>query len=93
MVRAAACYYLSDRARRRPGWHYPRFRAADTGSTALVLMPPEIGAAIAIAFTREADRQGVACGRLLRHALLYYLADLHSGEVARRILADLQAAP
>lgn len=37
------------------------------------------------ALERECRRLGVSDGELLRFALLYYLADIDSGRIARRI--------
>jgi hypothetical protein len=38
------------------------------------------------ALEEEARRQGVTVERLVEHAALYYLADLDSGRVAKRVL-------
>lgn len=84
LVREATCYYLNDKGLDRPAWSYPRFRAAEGDAWELT-----IGDAIEPAFAAEAARQGVTTERLLKHALLYYLADLHSGRVAERIVAEL----
>lgn len=77
-------YYLNDRNCGRPGWHYPRFRVTERAAAGR----PEVTAGendlSQLAFAREAERQGVTSERLFQHALLYYLADLHSGRVARR---------
>ena len=41
----------------------------------------------------EAERQGVEVDELVRHALLYYLADVDSGRTARMVPRLDQAAP
>lgn len=41
------------------------------------------------AITREAERLGVATEDLARFSMLYYLADLDSGRVARRLPSAL----
>jgi len=40
----------------------------------------------------EAQSQAVTLEQLVRHALMYYLADLDSGRVATRVPADESAA-
>lgn len=91
LVREAAHYYLADREAGRPGWRYPRFRSGTGGSEWPVPdeLPGIAGDDLCSAFAREADRQGVEQGQLLRHALLYYLADLDSGRVTARIADEL----
>jgi hypothetical protein len=38
----------------------------------------------------EAERQGVPVSEIVAHAVMYYLADLDSGRIATRILADTE---
>lgn len=87
LVREATCYYLNDSGLDRLGWRYPRFRAEATAAGEGWELT--VGQEIEPAFALEAARQGVSAQQLLQHALLYYLADLHSGRVAERILAEL----
>jgi hypothetical protein len=43
--------------------------------------------------SQEAERQGVSREELLKHAAMYYLADLDSGRVAARILRGVEREP
>jgi hypothetical protein len=88
LAREAACCYLNDMDSGRPGWRYPRFRATEPATDSFELALT-VGYPLQLAFAREAERQGTTSERLLQHALLYYLADLHAGRVAQRIADDL----
>ena len=87
-VRQAVYYYLSDASSRRAGWAYPPFghRGEMTGPTIEVAVTTDEGTWQA--FVGEAEHQGVSVEQLLRHALLYFAADLDAGRVAARILDD-----
>lgn len=89
LAREAAFYYLGDKGLGRPGWRYPRFRAEEAAEGTPFELPVALATAIEPDFAREAQRQGVTTEHLLQHALLYYVADLHSGRVAERIVAEL----
>jgi hypothetical protein len=45
------------------------------------------------ALSEEAERQAVPLEELVAHAALYYLADLHSGRLAARVLRREEPAP
>lgn len=87
-VRQAVYYYLSDARSGRAGWAYPRLRRD------VEVAGPAIEVAVVVdedswrAFGREAERQHVSVEDLLRHALLYFAADLDSGRVAKRVVDD-----
>lgn len=82
-AREAARYYLDDKESGRPGWRYPRFGWAEPEATdgCALALPAEDPVHAALA--REAQRQGVMSERLLHHALLYHLADVHAGRAVR----------
>jgi hypothetical protein len=85
VIRAAARYYLADRESGRVAWRVPRFvrpAHADGAGTDV-----ELDDATMQALEQEARRQGIPPGRLVEHALLYFLADLDSGRAEAR-LAD-----
>jgi hypothetical protein len=78
---AAARYYLADRDSGRVAWRVPRFARRDD---------PEVGETdvdidedTMKALEEEARRQGIAPGRLVEHAFLYFVADLDSGRAMR----------
>ncbi|HYJ00220.1 MAG TPA: hypothetical protein VEX36_11185 [Thermoleophilaceae bacterium] len=87
-VRQAVYYYLSDAGSGRAGWTHPRFGrgAEQTGPTIEVAVTVDEGSWQA--FVGEAANQGVSVDELVRHALLYFAADLDAGRVAARILDD-----
>lgn len=89
LLRQAVHYYLSDRGSGRRGWRYPRFRrdapAAETGGFDIVV---DVDDPTWQRFTAEAEAQDVSVERLLEHAALYFVADLNTGRVTARILAD-----
>lgn len=92
-VRQAVYYYLSDAGSGRAGWACPRF------SSGVNAPGPAIEVAVTVddgtwrTFVAEAARQGVAVEELLRHALLYFVADLDGGRVAARIVDDQARRP
>jgi hypothetical protein len=85
VIRTAARYYLADRDSGRVAWRVPPFvRRGDPNGAGTDV---ELDAATKEALEEEARRQGIAPGRLVEHALLYFLADLDSGR-ARLHFAD-----
>lgn len=81
----AARYYLADSEDGLPAWRVPGF--ADDGE-------PErrhVGVRVDVddetwsALDREARRQRVAIGALAAHAVLYFMADMDSGRLAKRM--------
>jgi hypothetical protein len=88
-VRQAVYYYLSDADSGRAGWSHPRFRrAGEEAAGPTIEVPVTVDEGTWRAFADEAERQGVTVEELLRHALLYFAADLDAGRVAARIVAD-----
>jgi hypothetical protein len=79
-VRMASIYYLNDRDAARPAWRVPRLEGDSQPSRRLRI---ELDDATWAALSEEADRQGVPTDLLALHALLYYLADIDSGRVAK----------
>jgi hypothetical protein len=79
-------YYLSERDSGRAGWRYPSFMSAvGSDSTAAVETHFCIEGRIWDELTDEAGRQRVTPDELLRHAVLFFVADRETGRVARRI--------
>jgi hypothetical protein len=78
-VRTACLYYLADRESGRPAWRASRFAPEPPlGSTLHVRLDDATWAALA----EEAQDQGVTLDELALHAVLYFIADLHSGRLA-----------
>jgi hypothetical protein len=82
VIRTATRYYLGDRDSGRVAWRVPPFvpRGDPNGAGTDV----ELDEATTEALEEEARRQGIAPGRLVEHALLYFLADLDSGRAELR---------
>lgn len=84
----AAVYFASDLKSGRPAVSLPRFkegRPEDEGEALEVTL--ELGDEVWEAFEEYARQEDVPVERVLEHAALYYLADLHSGRLTSR-LAD-----
>ena len=85
-VRTASLYYLADSGRERPMWRVPPF--ANTRSAAA---PGEHGILVDLdedtwlAVKAEADRQNVSAETLVKHAIVYFLADMDSGRLGNRL--------
>jgi hypothetical protein len=88
LLRQAAYYYLSDRESGRRGWRYPRFRRDEPAAEAGFDIVVDVDDSTWRRFNAEAEAQDVSVERLLEHAALYFVADLNSGRVTERILAD-----
>jgi hypothetical protein len=86
VVLTAVLYYLRERDAGRSTWRSPRNRARGTDGTLAV----DLGEATRETLAREAGAQGVEPGELARHALLFFLADVHSGRVAGRVAQALR---
>jgi hypothetical protein len=83
----AARYYLADRGSGRVALKVPRLPRGAAGKPVLRLtVDLDDGSWRELA--AEAERQGVSTETLLVHAILYFLADLDSGRVERRMLED-----
>jgi hypothetical protein len=82
-------YYLADRDSGRAGWPYPDFVLdGDSGEEKTVRIV--VDGAVWGEFSQEAARQGISTDQLLRHAALYFAADLDSGRLTQRILEGLE---
>jgi predicted transcriptional regulator len=87
-VRTASLYYLADREEGRAAWLVARAAAfSGDGSAVTVDLDGETWRAL----HEEAERQEVSAGDLTRHAVLYFLADVDSGRVGRRLEGTLDA--
>jgi hypothetical protein len=86
----AARYYLSDRDSGRMALRVPRLPTGASESPVLRLtvdLDDESWRELAA----EAKRQDVSVEALLAHAVMYFLADLDSGRIERRMLEDESA--
>jgi hypothetical protein len=86
----AARYYVSDLDSGRLALRVPRLAKGVGGKPALSLRV-ELDDDSLRQLDAEATRQDVPVEALLRHAVLYFLADLDSGRVERRMLEDESA--
>jgi hypothetical protein len=85
----AARYFLSDRDSGRLALRVPRLEGA-RGTPALHVRV-ELDDDLWRELEAEATRQGVSVESLVEHSILYFLADLDSGRVERKILEDESA--
>jgi predicted DNA-binding ribbon-helix-helix protein len=81
-LRTACLYYLADRDSGRPAWRARRFEGASQDTSGATI---ELDCTTWRELVDEAERQGVSPEALGAHALLYFLADLDSGLLARRL--------
>lgn len=88
VVRQSLYYYLANRDGGRLGWPYPRFMPTGAEAGAVVLSL-RVDAAAWERFVAEAEAQQVVPELLLRHAVLFFTADVQAGRVARRLLDEL----
>lgn len=86
-VQYAARHYLAGRAEARTAHWIPRFRTDEVGDASLEVKL-ELDDEDWRLISSEASRQGVSAQRLLGHATLCLIADLDSGRVAERMLAE-----
>lgn len=90
VARQALYYYLADRESHRPGWPYPAFqRGAGAPAAPEIVLSLRVDRAAWERFAAEAADQQVTPEQLLRHAVLYFAADVEAGRVARRLLDEL----
>jgi predicted transcriptional regulator len=81
-VRTASLYYLADREEGRPAWPVVRYATDPANSSGVtVRLDDETWRAL----QEEAERQDVSAADLIRHAVLYFLADVDSGRVTARL--------
>ncbi len=91
VARQAIYYYVGDADGGRPGWPYPRFmRDAGPPEVPEVTLSLKVDGAAWERFERLADAQDVEPELLLRHAVLYFAADVDAGRVGDRLLAELR---
>jgi hypothetical protein len=86
----AARYYLSDRGSGRLALRVPQLPKAAARQPALQLTV-ELDQASWRELEAEATRQEVSTEALLEHAIMYFLADVDSGRLERRMLEDESA--
>lgn len=79
-------HYLANRSSGRMGWPYPVFRMARGGSSSTAEAKFCIDGAVWDELSSEAARQEVPAEELLRHAVLFFMADRDAGRVARRMV-------
>jgi hypothetical protein len=82
-VRTAVLYYLRDQHSERPTWRLPTLRRDEPNRKFELQLELDEGTGRALA--EQAAAQGVEPEPLARHALLFFLADLDIGEVARTL--------
>ncbi len=87
LARRAARYYLSDLGSGRMTLWVPRLETGVQAKGSLRL-EIDLDADSWRVLEAEAKRQHVTLEALVVHAILYFLADLDSGRVGRRILED-----
>jgi hypothetical protein len=80
----ATLYFASDLGTQRAALRLPRFKEGSGESLEVTL---DLDQATWAALDAHAQREGVPVERVLEHAALYYLADVHSGKLTSR-LAD-----
>lgn len=83
VVQTAVLYYLRDEHSTRPTWRVPAL--PDGGLRSAVELDVELGEETLQTLATQAATQGVDPETLARHALLFFLADFDSGEVARAL--------
>jgi hypothetical protein len=84
----AVLYYLREQTSERETWPVPSFRLdePERGSALDVELGEETGQALAA----QAAAQGVSPESLVRHALLFFIADADSGRVAATLARMLR---
>jgi predicted DNA-binding ribbon-helix-helix protein len=82
-VRVASLYYLADRDEGRPAWRVRRFAKDEAIASPGVRV--RLDEATWRVLHKEAERQDVSAAELIRHAVLYFLADVDSGRVGARL--------
>ena len=85
-LRTAVLYYLSERDSGRAAWRVPR-HSVDNAERDRALVEVELDGRTWSELADEAARQQVASAELAAHALLYFLADIHSGRVSATLAA------
>ena len=83
LVRTAVLYYLREQPANRSTWPSPTLRHEE--SDAPFMLDVDLGEETARALAEQAAAQAVEPEQLARHALLFFLADVDSGRVARAL--------
>jgi hypothetical protein len=83
VARTAVLYYLRDQHSERPAWRIPTLSRDEPNSNFALQL--ELDEDTMSALAEQAAAQGVEPEPLARHALLFFLADVDSGEVARAL--------
>jgi hypothetical protein len=78
-------HYLANRSSERAGWPYPPFPMGG-GSSSTAEAEFCIDGAVWDELSSEAARQEVGAEELLRHVVLFFMADRDAGRVARRMV-------
>jgi hypothetical protein len=89
VIRTAVLYYLQERHADRPTWRKQTAGGDEPGSA--VAVEVDLGEEAGRALAKQAAAQGVDPEDLARHALLFFLADVDSGRVARELERTLRA--
>ena len=84
LLSRAAAYFCAERSRSRTAALAPGFKPGARGTPREIRL--EGDADCWKGLEAEARRQGIPLERLLEHAALLYLADIHSGRLAKRVL-------
>jgi hypothetical protein len=89
VIRTAVLYYLQERHADRTTWRRQTLAGDEAGSA--VAVEVDLGEETGHALAEQATAQGVDPEDLARHALLFFLADVDSGRVARALERTLRA--
>ncbi len=79
--------YLHDKGIGRPGWRFPEF-AREQHHQEMMEVALSLDEELWSAFQSEAAAQGVSSEQLAEHAALYFVAELDSGRLTKRILEE-----
>lgn len=85
VARMAAHYYLADSDDGPPAWRVPSFGPGSEPERRRTSIPVELDDSTWEALLQEARSQGVDISALAAHAVLYFMADVDSGRVAKRM--------
>jgi hypothetical protein len=89
VIHTAILYYLQERHAERTTWRKETLGGDERGSA--VAVEVDLGEETGRALAKQASAQGVDPEDLARHALLFFLADVDSGRVARELERTLRA--
>jgi hypothetical protein len=84
LLSRAATYFYAERSTRRTATLAPGFKPGARGTPREIRLEGDANCWRGL--EAEARRQGIPLERLLEHAALLYLADIHSGRLAKRVL-------